>query len=288
MNSDLSALENSLGPTSFDYESKLWGDSEVSPTPGYLGGLRLRYCLDDLKGIHGKVLEVGCGGGGMSRAIQRHRPDLEVYGVDISRPALHAAINARGGVHYALGDAHQLPIKSSTYDAVVVLDVLEHLPNVRIALREVHRILKPSGLLHIYCPLEGDPRNLHGLLHRLGWRAKERLIGHIQHFTEAELVSQLESVGFLPGKHRWSGHLLYQLADSLYFSFLSLARQKKRRSIEGAIQGTRSEPKRMMLLTAKTFVSVLLYLESIWAPRIPGAGIHALANVRVGDRMSVR
>ncbi|MCK5644624.1 MAG: hypothetical protein KAJ19_27750, partial [Gammaproteobacteria bacterium] len=52
--------------STFDYESKVWGGHEVMVTPTYLGALRLRYCLEDLRGIYGRVLEVGCGAGGMA------------------------------------------------------------------------------------------------------------------------------------------------------------------------------------------------------------------------------
>src|SRR4029077_20857417 len=65
---------------SFDYEAKSWGAAAVRPKPWYMNGLKLRYLLDDLSNIHGRVLDVGCGGGSVAKAVKRERPDLEVFG----------------------------------------------------------------------------------------------------------------------------------------------------------------------------------------------------------------
>ncbi|NIN65623.1 MAG: methyltransferase, partial [Anaerolineae bacterium] len=48
----------------------------------------------------GQVLEVGCGAGGMARAIKARRPDLDVYGCDISRTAIGMAQRNPGGVTF--------------------------------------------------------------------------------------------------------------------------------------------------------------------------------------------
>ena len=99
----------------FDYESKLWGAHEVKPSPMFLGGLRLRYCLDDLAHVQGRVLEIGCGAGAMARAIKSYQPTLEVYGCDISQRAINAAqLNPRG-VTFEVGDAYDLPFLNSCF-----------------------------------------------------------------------------------------------------------------------------------------------------------------------------
>ena len=129
-----------IGPK-IDYERKLWGVHDVEPSPKYLGGLKLKYCLEDLEGVRGKVLEIGCGGGAMTRSIKRYRPDLEVHGLDLSKSALSIALDMGGDIDYGAGDADRLPFAPGTYDAVVMLDILEHLPDPKVALAEVHRIL---------------------------------------------------------------------------------------------------------------------------------------------------
>lgn len=268
---------NGGSDASLDYERKLWGAHEVEPSPRFLGGLRLRYCLDDLIYINGRVLEVGCGGGAMVRAIKRHRPDLQVDGLDLSWSALSAARGRKGPVGYLQGDAHRLPILSDSYDAVVVLDVLEHLPDPQAALKEIHRVLKPGGLLHLFCPVEGDLRNLHGILHRLGWRAKEELIGHIQHFTEDELIDQLQRADLHETGTKWSGHLVNQLSDIFYFTLLSVAGREKQGSVELPRNRDGLGLAANVLRVLGTIVASLSFFESRLAREVPGSGLHIRA-----------
>lgn len=272
------ALNGSRPATEIDYEHKLWGAHEVEPTPRYLGGLKLKYCLEDLEGVSGKVLEIGCGGGAMTRAIKRYRPDLEVHGWDLSSSALSVAAKTGGEVGYGAGDAHRLPIADDTYDAVVMLDVLEHLPNPQSALKEVRRILASGGRFHLYCPLEGDTRNLHGLLRRLGWRAKEKLIGHIQQLTESDLTQLLEATNLSIKRSHWSGHLVNQLADVVYFTAIDLSNRNKTTSIEGLIESSNGELRNTGIKIAKLALSAVSYWESVRFARIVGSGTHILVE----------
>ncbi len=56
---------------------------------------------------------------------------------------------------FAQGDIEALPFKDSTFDAVTTLEVLEHLTHPEKALREIHRVLKPSGVLVMSSPNHG-------------------------------------------------------------------------------------------------------------------------------------
>ena len=71
---DEMALTANSGQVPFDYESKTWGGHEVDVSPKYLGALRLKYCLDDLSIVSGAILEIGCGAGGMVKAIKSAKP----------------------------------------------------------------------------------------------------------------------------------------------------------------------------------------------------------------------
>ncbi len=75
----------------FNYQQKTWGGSEVKLNLGYLAYLNLKYCLQDLKEIRGKVLDIGCGAGGFIKAVKHYRPDLQVFGVDASKIAIAKA-----------------------------------------------------------------------------------------------------------------------------------------------------------------------------------------------------
>lgn len=58
----------------FDYQEKVWGGTKLKLSPKYLAYLRLKYTLDDLKKVKGKILDAGCGGGGVfqsDKTLQR-------------------------------------------------------------------------------------------------------------------------------------------------------------------------------------------------------------------------
>jgi len=50
-------------------------------------------------------------------------------------------------------DLTAIPVADERYDMVVCTQVLEHLPRPKVALRELHRVLKPNGLLVLTAPL---------------------------------------------------------------------------------------------------------------------------------------
>lgn len=208
--------------SSFDYESKRWGVSPVAARPWHIQGLKLRYALEDLSTVlSGRVLDVGCGGGNMAKAIKRERPQLEVHGVDTSRNAIVSARADPQGVEFRIGTAERLPYEDGYFSAVTMFDVLEHLDDPGHALDEIARVLQPGGLFHIALPLEGQPGTIYHLIGAgTRWQAKVRCLGHVQAFSE-DGYRELAGQNSLPViRVRWSYHHLFSLIDVLYFSVL--------------------------------------------------------------------
>jgi SAM-dependent methyltransferase len=204
----------------FDYEAKQWGEAAVRPRPWYIQGLKLRYCLDALAGVTGSVLDVGCGAGNMAKAIKRERPDLEVFGVDVSRASIAAARRQPGGVDFRLGEGEKLPFADASLDAVTMFDVLEHFELPVRALDEVARVLKPGGVFHIALPLEDQPWTLYRLLTRRGWQAKVRQCGHLHFFSNDSFKTMAGAAGLPVHSVRWSFQPLFMLVDVVYFALL--------------------------------------------------------------------
>jgi SAM-dependent methyltransferase len=111
------------------------------------------------------VLEVGCGSGGPALCLVRET-GARLTGVDVSRPAVAAATalaEAEGLSHRArficADGGGKLPFADASFDALVCIDALNHLPERTAVFEEWRRTLRPGGRL-----LVTDPTVVTGLL----------------------------------------------------------------------------------------------------------------------------
>lgn len=257
----------------FDYEAKRWGAAPLRPRPWYMNGLKLRYLLEDVAGVRGAVLDVGCGAGSVAKGVKRERPDLKVCGCDLSRSALAIAAASKDDVDFRLASAARLPFGDEELDFVWIFDVLEHVDDPERVLREVGRVLKPGGVFHIVLPLEGQPRTLYRLLGcGTRWTAKVRHGGHIQIFSADRFRTMAAACGLPVLRTRWSYHALLQVLDVIYFSWLDI-----RGPVSGSVEDMSSSRTGLvggaMRLAAKTVASTS-WAEARLLRALPGGCGH--------------
>lgn len=118
-----------------------------------------------------RILEVGCGTGNLAVLAKRLAPAAEVTGIDPDPKALARArrkAQRRGVlVRFDLAYAEQLPFPDASFDRVLSALMLHHLGSqAKVpALREVRRVLKPGGSLHLADFDDGGhARGLHAVL----------------------------------------------------------------------------------------------------------------------------
>lgn len=94
-----------------------------------------------------QVLDLGAGQGAYFEQVRMRIPQGELIAGDLSMGmARSAAAHPASG--YVLNmDAERLPFPKHTFDAVLANHMLFHVPNLERALSEIHRVLKPSGVL---------------------------------------------------------------------------------------------------------------------------------------------
>ncbi|MEM7204600.1 MAG: methyltransferase domain-containing protein [Planctomycetota bacterium] len=92
-----------------------------------------------------RVLDLGCGPGVLAAAAARAWPRAHVTGLDLSRRRL---LHEPGrGLAFVQGRAEALPFADNTFDVVWCRFLLQYLPDKRAALREMHRVLCPRGMV---------------------------------------------------------------------------------------------------------------------------------------------
>ena len=98
------------------------------------------------------LLDVGCGPGNITADLARRVTKGSVIGIDrspevVARAAADYPVSTYPTLSFREGDVYDLDFAEETFDVVYVHQVLQHLSDPVAALAEIHRVLKPSGLL---------------------------------------------------------------------------------------------------------------------------------------------
>lgn len=123
--------------------------------------------------LKSKVLDIGANSGEFMKLLKEKR-ECDVSGVDVSDVAIAKA--KEKGIEIVNCDAASLPFADATFDVVVLMEVLSHLIDPDLVLKEAKRVLKPSGILMGSVP--------HANLERFLWDDDRK---HRRYYQEQEL-----------------------------------------------------------------------------------------------------
>ena len=91
------------------------------------------------------VLDLGSGEGGTSKVFSE---DNKVFGYDLNLVRLERQNNISENYFRVNGDA----FKDDSFDLIILQDVIEHLPDVKLLIKEVGKVLKTGGIIYISTP----------------------------------------------------------------------------------------------------------------------------------------
>jgi len=153
----------------------------------------------------GTVADLGCGPGVFTHYLCAHAK--QVWAADIDAASL-ARVKARHrkkqNVAFVVMDAERLPFPDDCLNAVLFLEVLEHLADDAAALCEVHRILAPGGRLVLSVPVPP------------GEVDEDEAWGHKREgYQLVEILSLLRNTGFQVKDHHFAQFRFSRLSDNL-------------------------------------------------------------------------
>jgi 2-polyprenyl-3-methyl-5-hydroxy-6-metoxy-1,4-benzoquinol methylase len=176
------------------YEGDAYGFVRSSQADDF-GGDGIPYAqrvLTELEslGSGGRLLDLGCATGDFLLAARER--GWQPLGVELSAHA--AAVARRRGLEVRVGTLAEANFGPASFDAVTMLDVIEHLSDPLAELREVHRLLRPGGILCVETP------NWDSVYRRLlgrRWAALQPRL-HLLYFDRRTAAKVLRRAGFEP------------------------------------------------------------------------------------------
>ncbi|MGW7296057.1 methyltransferase domain-containing protein [Streptomyces xiamenensis] len=161
-----------------------------------------------------RVLDLGCGAG--RHAFECYRRGAHIVALDRNGEEVRtvagwlAAMREAGEAPAAAsavaieGDAFALPFPDATFDAVIISEVMEHIPDDKGVLAELVRVLKPGGRIAVTVPRYGPERvcwALSDAYHQVEG-------GHIRIYRPRQLLARVREAGLRPYGSHWA-HALH-------------------------------------------------------------------------------
>lgn len=145
-----------------------------------------------------RLLDAGCGTGGLLRHLGGKFPGFRLQGVEYD-PEAAAVASAKAGWPVAVGSVNALPFEAETFDALVSADVLCHAGvEEAVALAEFARCLKPGGRLLLSLPAYDWMRSAHDVH-----------VHNARRYTAARLRQALQRAGFRVTRAGYWNSLLF-------------------------------------------------------------------------------
>ncbi len=157
---------------------------------------RLTMLRQSVSLIDKRILDVGCGVGMYTSGFRRYTP--HVFGVEIEHERACEAQQHTTGVVVSPGE--NLPFADSAYDVLFSHEVLEHVVDDRLCVREMVRVTRPGGHIIIFVPNRLYLFETHGIYWKGSYRfgnkpfinwlpnsVRNRLAPHVRAYTKSSL-----------------------------------------------------------------------------------------------------
>lgn len=175
------------------YYKKIWGWSEA--TDAQVGKSKYLSSKKFIKLLHsykkgGNVLDIGCGLGYLLSFLQQDNYGYDVYGVELSSFAQHIS-EKRIGKGKIFKTVEEVKKKHMRFDAILLFDSMEHIPDQDILFHDLDALLAPSGTVFVIMPdISSSTAKLMGK-HWIEYKKD-----HVVFYGKQTLKMQLEKKGY--------------------------------------------------------------------------------------------
>lgn len=112
-----------------------------------IAGERLLERLAYFKLQPNTILDIGCGTGHFTRALKAKYPDAKVKGLDIAHGMIQYSQHVSSEEEYLCADALKMPLETNSQDLIFSNLTFQWIDELDLLFKELHRVLKPNGLL---------------------------------------------------------------------------------------------------------------------------------------------
>jgi SAM-dependent methyltransferase len=185
-----------------------------------------------VEGRPSTVLEVGCSSGYLLHDLRTAFPEALVVGADYVGAPLHALARSHPDIPLLQIDLVRCPLPDASVDAVIALNVLEHIEDDRGAIAQIHRVLRPGGVAYIELPAGPLLYDVH-----------DKVLMHHRRYTLRGAARLFERAGFRVKNPSHLGFVVYPgfVAAKLRNKLHLLKNEAAQREVVAAmIRNTRS------------------------------------------------
>ena len=228
-----------LSILSYDSVASGWTDDltrfheETAGPSHFIDRASRRHALEQLGHLTKEapiVLDVGSSSGFMLRLVRERMPHVSIIGSDFVRGSLENLATDLPDVPLLQFDLTRCPLPDNSVDAVLLLNVLEHIEDDVKAIRQVYRILRPGGIASIEVPANPSLYDTY-----------DKLLMHYRRYSLTGLNRIVRDAGFQIVKQSHLGFFLYPgfwLIKQRNKKFLSREILFQRQIVSSNIQNT--------------------------------------------------
>ncbi|MFN5465997.1 MAG: class I SAM-dependent methyltransferase [Cyanobacteriota bacterium] len=160
---------------------------------------RIMFPLSPFYGQVARLLDTGCGTGGLIRALRRANPQWHITGLDFSALACSIARQTTDA-EIVEGSITALPFEDASFEILTCADVLSHISDGNLALREFSRVLRPGGVLVINVAA-----------YQWMWSYHDDAVQTRHRYRRSELVRMVKDCGLIPFQASYANMIIFPL-----------------------------------------------------------------------------